>query len=107
MMLELWQIIADRDHAIAQVERNAGQAFTDQAKAFVIAYLTAHGTASGETLTDACMAAGIVPANGPRAFGAVYMSLSKRGQIVKCGTAVRKKGHLTSGGNLWRISTKD
>ena len=34
----------------------------------------------------------------------VYRKLSKLGKIEKCGLAQRKRGHLTSGGNIWRLA---
>lgn len=75
--------------------------FSARAQAFVLDYLARHGTASGEDITDACKAAGIVPADD-RAFGAVYSTLSRRGLIVFAGFCARRKGHCTAGGRLWR-----
>lgn len=95
-----------RDAALAQVAGNAEAAtpgFADAAEAFILAYLGRNGPTSGEAVTDACKAAGIVP-HDDRAFGACYMRLSRRRLIVKVGQTVRKKGHLTSGGNVWALS---
>lgn len=92
-----------RDEALATVERNAGPTFTKRAAEFVVQYLTTHESASGEELTDAAKDAGIIP-HSDKAFGAVYMSLSKQGVIEKCGFAQRLKGHRCSGANLWRLT---
>lgn len=101
----LFDYAAERDAAIATVERNAGQPFSERASAYVLTFLEANGQASGEELTDACRAKGIV-AHDDRAMGPVLMSLSRQKLIEKCGTAVRRKGHLTSGGNIWQLTTK-
>jgi hypothetical protein len=97
--LDSWR--EQRDKALAQVEHNAGAEFMDRAKAFVLRYLICHlAGASGEDITDAAKAFGIVPHND-KAFGPVYASLSRSGQIAKCGYAKRKKGHGTHGAILW------
>jgi hypothetical protein len=99
----LEQAIAERDAAIEQVEKHAGEEFREQAKAFILDYLRRHGEQPGEILTDKCKEAGIVPANGDKAFGAVYCALSRRGLIHKVGTCLRRNGHGTSGGNVWGL----
>lgn len=91
-----------RDIAMAEVEQSAGAVFAEQAKAFVIDYLTQHPNgAHGEDITDACKNAGIIP-HDDRAFGPVYMRLSRMGLIQKIAHAPRAKGHATSGGNIWQ-----
>jgi len=85
------------------VAENAGEEFRDNAKNFVIDYLSKYGPASGETITDACKEAGIVP-HSDRAFGPVIMSLQRKGLIEKCGTVARRKGHGAPGGCVWRIT---
>jgi hypothetical protein len=80
--------------------------FSERAKAFVIQYLTERGTASGEDITDACKAAGIVPADD-RAFGPVYSTLRRRSAIAFAGFCARRKGHGTAGGCLWRLHMAD
>lgn len=87
-----------RDEALAR----ASAEFVRRAKEFVIKFLQ-NGPASGEDITDACKAAGIRPRND-KAFGAVYMSLAKGGRIVKAGTSQRRKGHATTGGNIWALA---
>jgi hypothetical protein len=77
--------------------------FTERAQAFVVAYLQQHGPASGEAITDACKGAGIVPPDD-RAFGAVYQGLARRGVIEVAGWCLRRKGHGTAGGRVWRLA---
>lgn len=79
--------------------RQAGP-FAGRAADFIVAYLRENGPCSGETLTDACKAAGIIPHND-KAFGGVYMALSIRGKIRKAGFCQRRKGHATAGGTIW------
>lgn len=77
--------------------------FTERAKAHILEQLRLRGEASGETLTDSCKAAGIAPAND-RAFGSVYSSLARAGEISCVGFCLRAKGHGTAGGRVWRIA---
>lgn len=94
-----------RDHAIAQVSQHADQhraGFSDAAAAFILGYLGQHGPTAGEVLTLRCKDAGIT-AHDDRAFGGVYMTLSRRGRIVKVGTVRRERGHGTAGGNVWAL----
>lgn len=104
------QTIADaiqaRNEAMGRVETHAGPSFREQAEQFIVTYLLAHGPTPGETLTSACVANGIVP-HDERAFGVVYMVLSKRGIIAKVGTCPRVKGHGTSGGNIWDLVKRE
>lgn len=76
--------------------------FGPRAQAFVLEYLSRHGATSGEDLTDACKATGIAPKDD-RAFGTVYMLLSRQGLIEPVGFCDRRKGHGTSGGRVWRL----
>lgn len=95
----------ERDRALVRVESKANRTcpnFTDRACTFVEQYLRRHGEASSEVVTNACRSAGIIP-HDDRAFGAVYMRLSRAGVIVKTGQCIRKKGHGTAGGNIWSI----
>lgn len=95
--------IEARDAAMAQVEQHADQThpgFGSAAETFIVRFLAQQGPTSGELLTNACKAAGIVP-HDDRAFGPVYMRLARRGVIVKVGVSVRVKGHLTAGANVW------
>ena len=68
----------------------------------MLAHLCEHGACPGEDITDAAIAAGIVP-DELRAFGAVFMSLSRSGKIIKAGTCQRRKGHGSAGGHVWAI----
>lgn len=98
-------IFEERDTAIAQVATNAGQNFISQAMRHAVNFLKGRDSASGEEITDSCREAGIA-AHDDRAMGAVLRNLSKDKLIVKAGFCQRKKGHLTSGGNLWRLAAK-
>ncbi len=96
---------AARDAAVATVEANAEEqspGFVDRAAAFVLERL-ASGPESGEELTLACKRAGIVP-HDDRAFGPVYMRLSRRKLIVKAGSVPRMRGHGAAGGNVWKLA---
>lgn len=105
--LTITDAIDARDQAMEAVAQHAGDTFQDRALAFVLAYLTVHGETAGEVLTEACRRAGIVP-HDDRAFGPVYMKLSRQGLIEKCGTVLRRRGHGTAGGHVWKLtSTKD
>mgnify|MGYP000131304490 CR=1 FL=1 len=104
--LSITDSITARNEAMASVEAHAGAPFREQAQQFVLDYLKAHGATSGEDLTTACVASGIKP-HDERAFGAILMSLSRNGKIIKVGTCMRVKGHGTSGGNIWDLATRD
>ena len=78
-----WQ--AERDLALETVERNAGEVFKERAMAFALDWMAGKGVVSGEDITDACKAAGIVP-HEDRAFGPVYLALARQGAIVRVGT---------------------
>ena len=93
---------ADRDQAMASVEDHAGDEFREKACVFIVAYLLSHGPTAGEDLTDACKRSGIVP-HDDRAFGPVYMRLSRDGLIEKAGYVPRRKGHGTGGGSVWQL----
>jgi hypothetical protein len=90
---------------LSRMARRAGEAFREAAAACMVNRL-AHGEAlTGEQLTDACKEAGIRPPAhmDDRAFGPVFLVLSKSRRIVQVGTATRTKGHGTSGARLWRL----
>ena len=79
---------------------------TEAAKSAVLECLTQWpGGRSGEDLTDHCKAKGIVPHND-KAFGAVFGSLSRAGQIVRAGYTLRRKGNGTSGATLWKLQPR-
>lgn len=104
--LTLADALKARDEAMQQVEENAelvSPDFSERAQQFILAYLQRHGACSGEVLTNACLQAGIRP-HDDRAFGPVYMRLSRSRKIEKAGFCVRKKGHGTAGGNIWKLS---
>ena len=104
--LTLDQARARGEAAMSQVEVNAEeffQRFSERAQVFVLEYLSRQGPSSGEAITNACRAAGVVP-HDDRAFGPVYQKLSKARRIVKCGYCPRTKGHGTNGGIIWRVA---
>lgn len=93
-----------RDAALASVEQHAEAdcpGFMERAKAFVLTHLE-RGPASGEDITDAGLKAGIVPSE-KRAWGAVYRVLSLAKLIRVVGDCKRRKGHSSSGGNIWAL----
>ena len=106
MQTTLDSAIAERDAAIEQVSKTAGEVFREAAQLFIYGYLRQHGPTPGETITDECIKAGIEPRDH-RHFGPVYLTLSKRGIIRKVGTCLRRKGHATSGGNIWGLAIEE
>lgn len=104
--LSITDAIVARNEAMGSVETHAGAPFAQQAQQFVLDFLKRHGATPGEQIANACLASGIKP-HDDRAFGGVFMALSKRGLIFKVGTCVRVKGHGTSGGNIWDLRTRE
>lgn len=102
----LFDYAQERDRVLAQVAENAGETFQSAAKDFVLRYLEGreNQSAPGEEITDACKREGIVPPRDDRAFGPVYQSLAREGRIKRMGYCLRKKGHGTAGGIIWRLS---
>ena len=88
--IKCWR--CERDVALETVERNAGELFKERAMAFALDWMADKGVVSGEDITDACKAAGIVP-HEDRAFGPVYLSLARQGSIVRVGYISRRRGH--------------
>lgn len=88
--------------AMAQVQANAGPCFTARALRYVPEYLRKHGEASGEEISAACVEAGIKP-HDLRAFGPVMKTLLKDQLIQRVGFCIRKRGHGTSGGSVYRL----
>ena len=102
---DLFSWEAERDEAMERVAANAEDScpgFAERARAFVLDYLAEHGPTSGERLTDACKAAGLVP-HDDRAFGPVYHALARERKIERIGWALRAKGHGTGGGSIWGL----
>lgn len=78
--------------------------FSELAAEFIEQYLRGREyPVSSEVITNACKRAGITPEDD-RAFGGVYLRLSRRGVIEFAGHCTRVKGHGTSGGRLWKLS---
>lgn len=106
--LPLFELARRRGHAAAdacssKAERTS--AFdAAAAKAEVLAVLSASARPmTGEELVDHCQRVGLVP-HDPRAFGGVFLALSRRGQIKAVGFAPRRKGHGTAGARLWEAT---
>ncbi len=83
---------------------NAAPGFSDRACAAVLHHLRRlGGEASGECLVDAAkLHHGCDPADS-RAYGPVFQRLAREGWIVQAGWCMRKKGHLSGGGRVWRL----
>lgn len=94
------------DQAIAAGAEKAKRidpAFIEAACAHVRAYLTQHGTSSGEMLVDSCKLAGI-RSDEDRHFGAVFRRLLNAKQIRCTRSDVpRARGHGSSGGKLYEL----
>ena len=100
----LTEATAQRDAILTDLEEANGPDFGQQAADFVLGYLREHGDSSGETITDAALAAGIRPESGDtRRFGPVYAVLARQGLIVRRGYCQRRKGHNTSGASVWGL----
>ena len=91
-----------RDTAMARVRRNAGEDFAARARSFALEWMRGKGEVSGEDITDATKAAGIIP-HQDRAFGPIYSGLAREGRIVRTGYAPRRRGH-GSPGPVWRLA---
>jgi len=94
-----------RDRAMQQVGQHAEDyepGFGSRAADLILRLLES-GPMSGEDLSLACKQAGIM-AHDDRAYGVPIMKLARRGLIEKCGTVRRKRGHGTSGGNVWKLA---
>jgi len=98
------EVRALRDAAMAQVAENAAPIFDARGAAeFMVNYLRSHGATAGEWLTIACKAAGFCP-HDDRAFGPVFYELVRAHRIRKVGIVKRRRGHGTSGGNVWEAA---
>jgi hypothetical protein len=96
-----WQ--AERDAAMATVERNAGEVFAEKARAHVLKMLREFGETSGEHVVNHGEALGIT-AHDSRAWGPIFGALSRQRMIVKVGWCQRTKGHGTGGAIVWRLA---
>lgn len=106
MQTTIVDAIAARNIGMTDVAKSAGRQFGELASTYIVQHIREHGPTSGEDLTEACHRAGIIP-HDDRAFGPVFFRLSKQGLIRKCGTAIRKRGHMTTGGNVWCAATDE
>lgn len=78
--------------------------FAENASAAFLRHLAASPDRSawGEDLVDAARADGVV-APDDRAFGAVFQSLARRGQIRCVELGLRRKGRGTAGARRWAL----
>jgi len=91
------------DQAMDVVERKAEvgvPGFGLEAADFIQSFLMMHGPTSSEDLNEACCESGIEP-HDDRAFGPVYRRLIRLDLIYRVGGCSRRRGHGTSGGNIW------
>ena len=75
----------------------------ERARAAVLELLADGRPRSGEEIVDHCQRLGLVP-HDARAFGPVFGTLARRGQIEAVGYAARRKGHGTAGARVWQIT---
>jgi hypothetical protein len=81
----------------------AGPDFYERAKRGIVDFLSRHGEASGEDITDALKRQGIIP-HDDRAFGPAYFALARTGVIQCVRVGLRRKGHGTAGLRVWRLA---
>ena len=90
--------------AACQAKAQAAGFDADAARAAVLELLRKAGRPmSGEELVDRVQERGLVP-HDARAFGPVFQTLVRRGQIEAVGFAARRKGHGTAGARLWKAT---
>jgi hypothetical protein len=92
-----------RARGIRQAEASAKKFFRSRVQEGIRHYLAEHGPASSEEMVDALKARGLAPQDD-RAFGGAFIALSRKGEIVKHGACLRRKGHLTAGGVVWALA---
>jgi hypothetical protein len=103
VQLSLDYAVRSRDAALARCTTVTSADFRERAAHFIVTYLGAHGETSSEDLTDACeKIAGLRPTD-LRHFGPVFLRLIRTGKIEKCGQVARRRGHGSSGGNVYRL----
>lgn len=71
---------------------------------FVHSFLVRHGQQAGERLVNMAKEHGFRP-HDDRAFGPVFMQLSRKNLIVSVGYCDRIKGNGTAGGRIWAART--
>jgi hypothetical protein len=76
--------------------------FAEKAKKIILDHLSIVQTCPGEELVDIATAKGAIP-HDARAFGSVFMSLSRKNLIRTVGFCERRKGHGTAGGRIWGV----
>jgi hypothetical protein len=78
--------------------------WSEQAMAFILKAMVGKSSVTGEDLVDQCKKAGILPPTTDRAFGPIFMSLSKKGVIRRIGFEARRKGHAAPGASMWTLA---
>lgn len=76
--------------------------FAEKAKTAILRHLRDNGATAGEDLVAVARAHGARPSDD-RAFGSIFQSLSRKGQIRTVGFCLRTKGHGTAGGRVWAL----
>ena len=72
------------------------------AKKIAVQFLKRKGPSSSEDITNYCKKRGQLP-DDDRAFGAVYSGLHREKLTHRVDTCLRRKGHNTTGGNVWGL----
>jgi hypothetical protein len=76
--------------------------FSERAQALILEKLS-RGPASGEDVTDFVRA--VLPMKDGRALGNAYATLAAQGLIRAAGACKRRRGHGSSGGTVWALTT--
>ena len=92
--------------AESRAERDAGPDFTKRLAAYFYALLVERGPLSGEDLTDAARAAGLLTGDGRSSGAAFKRLLTIGGEIVPDVSVPRRNGHGSAGGRLYRIGAR-
>lgn len=105
--MDIFQAIAERDRAFSKIE--CAKSYPDWkpiAGAFIVQFAHEHRGQefSGEDISDAFAARGLLPPGDLRWFGPVIHAAKKRGVIVAIEgrTAPRRRGNGTLGATIYR-----
>lgn len=108
MQLTIDDAVAAGEAGMARVLAKAqslAPEFSIRAQAAVLAHLAVVGECCGEALTDIARARGAT-CHDARAMGPIFKTLASRG-LIQClrSDLPRVRGHGTSGGKLWGITS--